>query len=78
LFNHAFLTHIDTIKELSDTNDQPWNWKTEGEGGAVLFVSDVADLLNVGGRLRNVVKGFAFENQFILDVCGDGDLDAGV
>jgi hypothetical protein len=49
-----------------------------GAGGLVLFVSDIANLLDIGGGLRDIVEGFPFKDQLILDVCRNGDFDARV
>src|SRR5579862_3782436 len=43
--------------------------------GSVLFVPNVANLLNRGRGLRNVIQTLSFKNQFIFDVGRDRDFD---
>lgn len=72
------LRHIETVKELGQACQQ-WLEIKEIEDSHLpdILVSGSADLLEVGGALRNILEGVAGELELILDVGRGDDLDTG-
>jgi hypothetical protein len=71
IFYDTLLADIDSIKKFSNTKSLSAN----SSNGGILFVADIADLLNRGSRLRDIIERFSLKYQFILHIRRNGDFD---